>query len=100
MPIREHDVKTVTTAGFPERLVDAAIEPVAGKLVVTALAANTESIYVGGYDTLASAGKGQKLNVNTGDIGDEFVFLRQQPYDIWIDSTANGDGVHWAMIDD
>lgn len=99
MPIREQDVKTVTTAGFPERLVDAAIEPVAGRLVVTALAANEGSIYVGGYDTLASAGKGHKLDASSG-VGAEFVFPQQQPYDIWIDSTADGEGVHWTMIDD
>ncbi|MCK5641544.1 MAG: hypothetical protein KAJ19_12145, partial [Gammaproteobacteria bacterium] len=67
--------------------------------VITALAANTGSIYIGGYDTLASAGKGQKLGVVSG-VGDEFTLPRQQPYDIWVDSTVNLEGVHWAMIDD
>lgn len=99
MPIREQDIKTVTTAGVPERLVDAEILPLAGKLVVTALAANEGSIYVGDYDTLASAGKGHKLDVLTG-AGAEFVFPRQQPFDIWVDATASGEGVHWALMDD
>lgn len=100
MPVREQDIKTVTTAGVPERLVDAEILPLATRLVVTAKESNNGSMYVGDYDTLASAGKGQKLSVNTGDIGDEFVFPRQQPFDIWVDATANGEGVHWALIDD
>lgn len=99
MPIREQDVKTVTTAGFPERMVDVPIEPLASRLVITALAANTDSIYIGDYDTLASAGKGHKLDV-LNSIGDQFVLPRQQPYDLWIDSTVNGEGVHWTLIDD
>lgn len=99
MPIREQDTKTVTTAGFPERLVDAPIEPLAAKLVVTALASNDGSIYVGNYDTLASAGKGHRLDAISG-IGAEFVFPGQQPFDIWLDATVSGEGVHWALIDD
>lgn len=99
MPIREQDTKTVTAAGFPERLVDAPIEPLASKLVVTALASNEGNIYVGGYDTLASAGKGHKLDARSGT-GAEFVFPQQQPFDIWVDASVSGESVHWALIDD
>lgn len=99
MAILAQDTKTVTTAGFPERLVDAPIEPVTGRLVITAKSANTGSIYVGDYDTLASAAKGHKLDV-LSSIGDQFVLPRQQPYDLWLDSTINGEGVHWALHDD
>lgn len=99
MSIREQDVKTVTTAGFPERLVDAPIEPIPDRIVLAAKSTNTGSIYVGNYDTLASAGKGHKLDV-LNSIGDQFVLSRQQPYDLWVDSTVNGEKIHWALHDD
>lgn len=99
MPIREQDVKTVTTAGVPERLVDMEIMPLAAQLVIIPLPDNDGSIYVGDYDTLASAFKGQKLDVASG-VGDEFTLSLQQPFDIWIDATASGEGVRWMLIDD
>jgi hypothetical protein len=99
MSIREQDTKTVTTAGVPERLVDVEILPLATRLVVTAISSNTDSIYVGNYDTLASATKGHKLDA-LNNVGAEFVFPRQQPFDIWVDSIVNGEGVHWALHDD
>ena len=98
MSIREQDTKTVTTAGFPERLVDMEIMPLAARLVITALSTNDGSIYIGDYDTLASVHKGQRLEVLSG-VGAEFTLPWQQPFDIWIDGMS-GEGVHWALHDD
>ena len=91
--------KTVTAVGLPERLVGIA-QPVVGRVDITALATNTGAIYVGGRDTSGVSGSenGWKLDV-VSSIGDMLTLHNQQIYDVWIDATVAGEGVHWGAHD-
>ena len=96
MGIQDIGRKTVTTAGTPVRLTDLEL-PVCGRVDITALPTNDGSIYVGTQDVSGVSGneKGWKLDVLTG-IGDTVTFEKQQLFDVWIDATDAGEGVHWG----
>lgn len=91
--------KTVTAVGLPERLVDI-VQGHAGRLDITALSTNTGSIYVGGRDVSGVSGSenGWRLDTVSG-VGDMLTFINQQIYDVWIDATVAGEGIHWGAHD-
>lgn len=84
--------KIVTTAGIEVQLGD---QRIIGPLMVKALATNTGTIYIGnaGDGTVSSTtgyelAKGETITFFwVGDIGS-----------IWIDSSVNGDGVCWHIL--
>lgn len=91
--------KAVTAVGLAERLVDQ-VQDVAVQLDITALATNTGSIYVGGRDVSGVTGSenGWRLDTISG-VGDMLTLTNQQIYDVWIDATVAGEGVHWGAHD-
>lgn len=96
MGIQDIGRKTVTTAGIPVRISDLEL-PISGRVDITAIASNDGSIYVGTQDVSGVSGneKGWKLDVLSG-IGDTVTFEKQQLFDVWIDATVDGEGVHWG----
>lgn len=98
MGIKDVGRMTVTTPGTPVRLSDL-IVPVVGRIDITALAANTDSIYVGTQDVSGVSGseKGWKLDV-LNNIGDILTLRNQQLFDVWIDAMVGGEGVHWGAV--
>ena len=92
--LRGSGTKTVTTASFPERLLDQPFGVV--KLDITALSGNSGTVYVG--DRNVSSTHGQELVV-TGSIGDT-ITLTDDPFNIWLDVGTNGDGVKWLAYDE
>lgn len=98
MGIQDIGRKTVTTAGTPVRISDIEL-PISGRVDITALATNGGSIYVGTQDVSGVSGseKGWKLDV-LNSIGDILTLRNQQLFDVWIDATVAGEGVHWAAV--
>lgn len=96
MGIQDIGRKVVTTAGTPVRLSDLEL-PIACRVDITALPDNGGSVYVGTQDVSGVSGneKGWKLDVRSG-IGDTVTFEKQQLFDVWIDATVSGEGVHWG----
>lgn len=96
MAILDCGRKTVTTAGTPVRLVPNE-RPIAERVDITALVSNGGSIYVGTRDVSGVSGSetGWKLDILSG-IGDTVTFENQQLFDVWIDATVSGEGVHWG----
>lgn len=99
MGIQDIGRKVVTTAGTPVRLSDLEL-PIVESVVIAALATNRGSIYVGTQDVSGVSGneKGWKLDVSSGT-SDRVVFERQQLFDVWIDATVSGEGVHWGAME-
>ncbi len=95
MAIMATDRKTVTAVGLPERLVDI-VQPVAGRLDVTAPSTNTGNIYIGGRDVSGVTGLENGWKLAPGDI---WTVANQQIYDVWIDATVAGEGVHWGAVE-
>ncbi len=87
--------KTVTAVGLPERLVDL-VQPVAGRLDITAPSTNTGDIYIGGRDVSGVAGQQNGWKLAPGDM---WTVQNQQIYDVWIDATVAGEGVHWGAVE-
>lgn len=96
MAIQDIGRKTVTTAGTPVRLSEIEL-PIVARVDITALPSNGGSVFVGTRDVSGVSGneKGWKLDVLSG-IGDTVTFERQQLFDVWIDATVSGEGVHWG----
>ena len=86
--------KTVTTAGYPERLVDAPAGLL--KMDITALSGNTGIVYVG--DTNVSSTRGQELAVTSSR--PDVITLSDDPFNVWLDVSVNGEGVKWQAYDD
>jgi hypothetical protein len=93
MALHGSGTKTVTAAGFPERLLDQPYGIVT--LDVTALSGNSGAVYVG--DRNVSSTHGQELVVPSGS-GDT-ITLTDDPYNVWLDVETNGDGVKWLAYD-
>lgn len=87
--------KTVTAVGLPERLVDLS-QPVAGRLDVTAPSTNTGNIYIGGRNVSGVSGSQNGWKLAPGDM---WTVSNQQIYDVWIDATVAGEGVHWGAVE-
>lgn len=87
--------KVVTAVGLAERLVDL-VQPVAGRLDVTAPSTNTGDIYVGGRDVSGVSGSENGWRLSPGDM---WTVQNQQIYDVWIDATVAGEGVHWGAVE-
>lgn len=96
MPLEQIGRQTVTTAGTAVRLVDQE-QPVVGRVDITALTTNTGNIYLGDRNVSGQSGyeAGFLLQVTDGK-PDVLTLYNQQLYDIWLDSTVNGEGVFWA----
>lgn len=91
--------KTVTAVGLPERLLDQP-QGHAARLDVTALGTNTGAIYVGGRDVSGVSGSENGWRLDTvSSVGDMLTLTNQQIYDVWIDATVAGEGVHWGAHD-
>lgn len=85
--------KAVTAAGTAEALGSALIN---GALMVKALAANTGYIYVG------NDGAGDVTSANGLELaaGEVFIFdFLSSLANIMVDSSVNGEGVAWLMLD-
>lgn len=98
MPIGPTGRTIVTTAGVPVRLSDIAM-PVVERIDITALPTNAGKIHVGDRNVSAQVGyeNGWRLGVS-GEDCDVVTLDKQQLYDVWIDSTVNGEGVFWAAM--
>lgn len=84
--------KTVTTAGTRVTLV-AASQKVNAAVAIKALAANTGKIYVG--DVSVSSSVGFELSAK-----EVVVFaLIGDLLEIYIDSSVNGEGVSWCVLE-
>ena len=85
--------KTVAAAGTAESL---GVRQIHGPLMVKALLANTENIYIGnnGSDDVSSA-NGLELAAGDAVIFD-YVSNTQH---IYIDADVNGEGVAWIRLD-
>lgn len=82
---------TVTTAGVGVALGS---QPINGPLMVKALLANTNNIYVGGSDVDKTSKNGLEL-----DAGEVVIFSYVGDLaNIWIDSDTNNEGVSWIML--
>ncbi len=87
--------KTVTAVGLPERLVDI-VQPIAGRLDVAAPSTNTGNVYIGGRDVSGVAGLENGWRLTPGDM---WSVSSQQIYDVWVDATVAGEGVHWGAME-
>lgn len=91
MPIVDGS-KTVAAAGTRERL--AASRTVADWVIVQALVANTNPVFVGGSTVAPTSG----IRLASGDAY-QFPPIGQGPAynlaDIWVDVTTNGEGVQF-----
>jgi len=81
--------KTITSSGTIEPLGTGSVH---GLLYIKALAANTGIMEIGSSGTAASSGyqlsaKEELLLYNVEDL-----------WDIWVDSTVNGEGVCWIRL--
>jgi hypothetical protein len=86
--------KTVTTAGTRERLV--AASTTCKYVIITALSSNTGRVMIGGSTVVAAVGatsRGVPLNA-----GEKFGLPADDLYDIYIDSTVNGEGVMFVYL--
>lgn len=83
--------KTVTTAGTAVALGSGVVN---GALMVKALLANTNNIYVGNVSGDVASTNGLEL-----DAGEVIIFeFVGNLSDIYIDSDTNGEGVTWLML--
>lgn len=87
--------KTVTAVGVPERISDLDL-PLAGRVDITALSSNTGVIHVGLRDTSAVTGQENGWRLAALDVA---TFESQQLYDVWIDATVAGEGIHWGAVE-
>ncbi len=94
MAIQATGRKTVTAVGIPERLVDI-VQGVAGRLDVTAPSTNVGNVYIGGRDVSGVSGSQNGWKLAPGDM---WSVNNQQIYDVWIDVTVAGEGVHWGAV--
>ena len=84
--------KTVTTGGTAEKLGSQIIN---GPLMIKALIANTNNIYVGNVSGDVADTNGLELAA-----GDAVVFdFVGNLASIWIDADTNGEGVSWLMLE-
>lgn len=82
---------TVTTAGTAVVLGNMTVD---GPLMVKALLANTNNIYVGNVSGDVSSSNGLEL-----DAGDVIIFNYVGDLNnIWIDADTNGEGVSWLLL--
>lgn len=87
--------KVGTAVGIPERLVDIP-QLIVGRLDVTAPATNIGDMYIGGRDVSGVAGLQNGWKLAPGDM---WTVSNQQIYDVWIDATVAGEGVHWGAVE-
>ena len=86
--------RTVTTAGTAVRLA-ASSTPCTGPLMVKALDTNTGVVALG-HDGAGDVTVSNGLRLAAGDaVVFEFV---GNLYDLWLDSSVNGEGVSWLML--
>ncbi len=86
--------KTIAVAGTAERLADGPRGRLA-RLDIIALGTNTDAVYLG--DENVSATRGWPLAV-VNSIGTIFTAFDVDPYEIWLDAAADGEGVSWGGI--
>jgi hypothetical protein len=85
--------KTVTTAGTAERLSTGQV--VNGPVMVKALPANTDNMYVGNVSGDVSSSNGMVLTPGDVIIFNHIGDLRE----IWLDSAVDGEGAAWLILD-
>ena len=84
--------KTVTAAGTSERLGSQVIN---SALMVKALLANTNNVYIGNVSEDVASTNGLEL-----DAGDVVVFdFVGNLANLWVDADTNGEGVSWICLD-
>lgn len=86
--------KTVTTAGTAERLHTGLVANAA--LMVKALPANTGIMYIGN-DGAGDVSSANGMPLSAGDAA-VFAFVSDLR-EIWVDSTVNGEGVAWLILE-
>lgn len=86
-----HGIKTVTTAGTDVRLVSQITW--AKWVTIQAQTDNTGSIAVGGSGVDATVATGTGVLLSAGEM---ITIPCEDLYDIYIDSTVNGDGVRFT----
>mgnify|MGYP001823868498 CR=1 FL=1 len=84
--------KTVTANGTAEQLGSQIIN---GPLMVKALIANTNNIYIGNVSGDVSSTNGLELAAGDAVIFDSVGDLAH----LWIDADTNDEGVSWLMLD-
>lgn len=93
-------VKTVTTAGTGEKIITASTP--AQYVIITALLANTGTIYVGGSDVDKTTMNGISLTVAADKDGVKVpgscIIPINDANKVWIDSTVNGNGVSFVVV--
>ena len=93
-------IKTVTTAGTGEKIITASTP--AQYVIITALLANTGTIYVGGADVDKTTMNGIALTVAADKDGIKIpgscIIPINNANKIWIDATVNGNGVSFVVV--
>jgi hypothetical protein len=84
--------KTVSSAGTAERLGSQLIN---GPLMVKALIANTNNVFIGNVSEDVSSSNGLELAGGDAVIFDSVGDLAN----LWIDVETNDEGVAWIMLD-
>ena len=93
-------VKTIGTAGTGEKIITASTP--AQYVIITALLANTGTIYVGGSDVDKTTMNGISLTVAADKDGIKVpgscIIPINDANKVWIDSTVNGNGVSFVVV--
>lgn len=93
-------VKTVTTAGTGLQIISASTP--SQYVIITALLANTGTIYVGGADVDKTTMNGIALTVAADKDGIKIpgscIIPINNANKIWIDATVNGNGVSFVVV--
>ncbi len=84
--------KTVAAAGTAERLGSQVIN---GALMIKALLANTNNMYVGNVSEDVANTNGLELDAGEVVVFDNIGNLAN----LWIDADTNGEGVSWICLD-
>jgi len=84
---------TVTTGGTGVRLIDVAT-PRARKVIIQAMLNNSGVVCVGGINVVAAQATRTGTALTAGDI----IEMDTDPYNVFVDSVENGDGVTWTAF--